>query len=91
MQMKPLKINDWLKVRAKFIQILGLLVHFSGGALVRDLEILIIIFKNALTVQRGIFIEQGEKIILLKTRYDKPSSTTGQDHSTIRVLIKRIN
>jgi hypothetical protein len=32
-------------------------VHFSSGAPVRGLEILIVIFKNALTVQRGVFIK----------------------------------
>jgi hypothetical protein len=52
-------------------------VHFSGGAPVRDSEILTVIFKNALTVQRGVFIEQGEKVVLLKTRYGKPSLMTG--------------
>jgi hypothetical protein len=91
MQMKPLKINNWLRVRQQFIQILGLLVHFSGGAPVRDSEILTVTFKNASTVQRGVFIEQGEKIMLLKTRYSKPSSITSQDNPTIRVLSKRIS
>jgi hypothetical protein len=52
-------------------------MHFSGGAPVRDLEILTIIFKNALTVQRGVFIKQGLKVILLKTRYSKPSLIIG--------------
>jgi hypothetical protein len=66
-------------------------MHFSGGAPVRDLEILTVTFKNALIMQRGVFIEQGEKIVLLKIRYDKPSSMTGQDNLTIRVLSKRIS
>jgi hypothetical protein len=66
-------------------------VHFSGGAPVRGSEILTVTFKNVLTVQRGIFIEQGLKIVLLKTRYGKPSSTIGQDYPTIRVLSKRIS
>jgi hypothetical protein len=91
MQMKPLKINDWFRIRQQFIQILGLLVHFSGGAPVRGSEILTVTFKNASIVQRGVFIEQGEKVVLLKTRYGKPSSMTGQDNPTIRVLSKRIS
>ena len=66
-------------------------MHFSGGAPVRGSEILTVIFKNASTVQRGIFIEQGLKVVLLKTRYGKPSSITGQDNPTIRVLSKRIS
>jgi hypothetical protein len=91
MQIKPLKINNWLRVRQQFIQILGLLVHFSGGAPIRGSEILTVTFKNALTVQRGVFIEQDLKVMLLKTRYGKPSSITGQNNPTIRVLSKRIS
>jgi len=66
-------------------------VHFSGNAPVKGSEILIVTFKNALTMQRGVFIEQGEKIVLLKTRYGKPSSMTGQNNPTIRILSKRIS
>jgi hypothetical protein len=66
-------------------------MHFSGGAPIRDLEILIITFKNALIMQREVFIKQDLKIVLLKTRYSKPSSITGQDNPTIRILFKRIN
>jgi integrase len=91
MQIKPLKINNWLRIRQQFIQTLRLLVHFSGGAPVRGSEILTVTFKNASTMQRGVFIKQGEKVMLLKTRYSKPSSMTGQDNPTIRVLSKRIS
>ena len=66
-------------------------MHFSGNAPVKGSEILTVTFKNASTMQRGVFIEQDEKIVLLKTRYGKPSSITGQDNPTIRVLSKRIS
>jgi hypothetical protein len=66
-------------------------VHFSGNAPVKGSEILTVTFKNASTMQRGVFIEQGEKIVLLKTRYGKPSSMTGQNNPTIRILSKRIS
>jgi len=66
-------------------------VHFSGNAPVKGSEILTITFKNASTMQRGVFIEQDEKIVLLKTRYGKPNSMTGQNNPTIRILSKRIS
>ena len=89
--LRPLRVNNWLRVRTRFIRNFALLVHFSGGAPIRGSEILTILFQNSPTLLRGVFIDKGLKKVIIKSRYTKTGSATGRDTPTTRVLSTRIS
>ncbi len=70
----------------KFLKIFILIIYFINGFFIRDLKILLIIYKNLSIFIRDIYINNNINLIYILIRYDKIRVSIDRKYFIIRFI-----
>jgi hypothetical protein len=82
----PSMANSYYGHLDRFLRILMVLIYMTSGAPARGTEVPTILHANSPANPRSIFLDKRTRLFLIRLRYSKTFSVTGQEQGALRVL-----